>query len=79
MEVNVFTLFRFAVCSSIHETYREISSIMFPTGIEYETNSVCALVFRCKDGAEIGNGIFDCPSGHEGARLDPKDHYNLPA
>lgn len=79
MKVNVFTLFRFAVCSSIHETYREISSTMFPTGNEYETNSVHALVVRCKDGAEIGIAIFDYPSGHQGVRLDPKDHNNLPA
>lgn len=48
---------------------------MFTIGIDYGTNSVRALVVRCKDGAELGTGVVDYPSGHQGVLLDPKDHH----
>ncbi len=47
---------------------------MFTLGIDYGTNSVRALVVRCKDGAELGTAIVNYPSGHQGVLLDPKDH-----
>ncbi len=48
---------------------------MFTIGIDYGTNSVRALVVRCKDGAELGTGVVNYPSGHQGVLLDPKDHH----
>ena len=47
---------------------------MFTIGIDYGTNSVRALVVRTKDGAELGTGIVNYPSGTQGVLLDPKDH-----
>lgn len=47
---------------------------MFTIGIDYGTNSVRALVVRCKDGAELGTAIVNYPSGHQGVILDPKNH-----
>ncbi len=47
---------------------------MYTIGIDYGTNSVRALVVRCKDGAELGTAIFNYPSGHQGVLLDPNDH-----
>ena len=48
---------------------------MFTIGIDYGTNSVRALVVRCKDGAELGTSIVSYPSGHQGVLLDPKNHH----
>jgi L-ribulokinase len=48
---------------------------MFTLGIDYGTNSVRALVVRTADGAELGTGIVDYPSGTQGVLLDPKDHH----
>ncbi|MEN9842052.1 MAG: hypothetical protein RL376_1852 [Verrucomicrobiota bacterium] len=48
---------------------------MFTIGIDYGTNSVRALVVRCKDGAELGVSVFAYPSGQQGVLLDPKDHH----
>lgn len=48
---------------------------MFTLGIDYGTNSVRALVVRTRDGAELGTGIFNYPSGTQGVLLDPKDHH----
>ncbi len=39
---------------------------MFTIGIDYGTNSVRALVVRCKDGAELGTGVVNYPSGAQG-------------
>jgi L-ribulokinase len=47
---------------------------MYTLGIDYGTNSVRALVVRCKDGAELGAAVVAYPSGHQGVILDPKDH-----
>ncbi len=47
---------------------------MFTIGIDYGTNSVRALVVRTKDGAELGTGVVNYPSGHQGVLLDPNDH-----
>jgi len=47
---------------------------MFTIGIDFGTNSVRALVVRTADGAEIGTGIVNYPSGTQGVLLDPKDH-----
>ena len=47
---------------------------MYTLGIDYGTNSVRALVVRCKDGAELGVAVFAYPSGHQGVLLDGKDH-----
>lgn len=48
---------------------------MYTLGIDYGTNSVRALVVRCADGAELGTGIVNYPSGSQGILLDPKDHH----
>ncbi len=48
---------------------------MYTLGIDYGTNSVRALVVRCADGAELGTGIVNYPSGTQGVLLDPKDHH----
>ncbi|WP_438481355.1 ribulokinase [Oleiharenicola lentus] len=47
---------------------------MYTLGIDYGTNSVRALVVRCADGAELGTGVVNYPSGSQGILLDPKDH-----
>jgi len=47
----------------------------FTIGIDYGTNSVRALVVRCKDGKEFGSFVFHYPSGNQGILLDPKDHH----
>ena len=47
---------------------------MFTLGIDYGTNSVRALVVRCRDGAEMGSAVVPYPSGREGVLLDPRDH-----
>ena len=47
---------------------------MFTLGIDFGTNSVRALVVRCRDGAEFGSAVFAYPSGHQGVLLDPRDH-----
>ncbi|MEX2606458.1 MAG: FGGY family carbohydrate kinase, partial [Kiritimatiellia bacterium] len=43
---------------------------MYTLGIDYGTNSVRALVVRCKDGAEAGTGIFNYARGTQGVLLD---------
>ena len=47
---------------------------MFTLGIDYGTNSVRALVVRCKDGKEFGSCVVNYPSGTQGVLLDPRDH-----
>ncbi len=47
---------------------------MFTLGIDYGTNSVRALIVRCKDGKEFGSYVVNYPSGHQGVLLDPRDH-----
>jgi L-ribulokinase len=47
---------------------------MFTLGIDYGTNSVRALVVRCKDGREFGSCVVNYPSGTQGVLLDPRDH-----
>jgi L-ribulokinase len=47
---------------------------MFTLGIDFGTNSVRALVVRCRDGAEFGSCVVPYPSGHQGVLLDPQDH-----
>jgi L-ribulokinase len=47
---------------------------MFTLGIDYGTNSVRALIVRCKDGREFGSCVVNYPSGHQGVLLDPRDH-----
>jgi L-ribulokinase len=47
---------------------------MYTIGIDYGTNSVRALIVRCKDGKEMGTGIFNYEHGHQGVLLDPRDH-----
>jgi L-ribulokinase len=48
---------------------------MFTLGIDYGTNSVRALVVRCRDGKEFGSCIVYYPSGKEGILLDAHDHH----
>jgi len=48
---------------------------MFTLGIDYGTNSVRALVVRCRDGQEFGSCVVNYPSGKEGILLDPRDHH----
>jgi L-ribulokinase len=47
---------------------------MFTLGIDYGTNSVRALIVRCRDGKEFGSCVVPYPSGHQGVLLDPRDH-----
>jgi L-ribulokinase len=47
----------------------------YTLGLDYGTNSVRALVVRCRDGAELGTCVVNYPSGHQGVLLDPKDHH----
>lgn len=47
----------------------------YTLGIDYGTNSVRALIVRCSDGNEIGTGVFNYPSGHEGVLLDESDAH----
>ncbi|MCC5843887.1 MAG: ribulokinase [Verrucomicrobia bacterium] len=47
---------------------------MYTLGIDYGTNSVRALLVRCKDGKETGTGIYNYQRGQQGVLLDPKDH-----
>jgi L-ribulokinase len=47
---------------------------MFTLGIDYGTNSVRALVVRCRDGKEFGSCVVQYPSGHQGVLLDARDH-----
>ncbi len=46
----------------------------YTIGIDYGTNSVRAIVVRTADGAELGHGVFEYPSGQQGVLLDPADH-----
>lgn len=47
----------------------------FTLGIDYGTNSVRALVVRCRDGKELGSHVFNYPGGSQGILLTPKDHH----
>lgn len=46
---------------------------MFTLGLDYGTNSVRALIVRCKDGREFGSSVVNYASGREGILLDPRD------
>jgi L-ribulokinase len=48
---------------------------MFTIGLDYGTNSVRALIVRCKDGREFGSAVVNYPSGREGILLDPRDAH----
>jgi L-ribulokinase len=54
---------------------RPFSAMKSSLGIDYGTNSVRALIVDCADGSELGCGVFDYPSGHQGVLLDAKDHH----
>ncbi len=54
---------------------RKMRAMSFTLGIDYGTNSVRALIVRCKDGAELGSCVVNYHSGHQGILLDPKDHH----
>jgi L-ribulokinase len=47
----------------------------FTIGIDYGSNSVRALVVRCRDGKEFGSAVFNYPSGDQGILLDSKDFH----
>jgi len=47
---------------------------MFTLGLDFGTNSVRALVVRCKDGKELGSCVVNYRSGHQGVLLDRRDH-----
>lgn len=47
---------------------------VFSLGIDYGTNSVRALVVRCRDGREFGSCVVNYPSGTQGVLLDVRDH-----
>src|SRR3954468_1205905 len=47
---------------------------MFTLGLDFGTNSVRALIVRCRDGAEFGSAVVNYPSGCEGVLLDHRDH-----
>ena len=44
-------------------------------GIDYGTNSVRAVIVDCSNGAELGSGVVDYPSGHQGVLLDRNNHH----
>lgn len=44
-------------------------------GIDYGTNSVRALIVDCANGRELGCGIFEYPSGHQGVLQDRRNHH----
>ncbi|MEO6004427.1 MAG: ribulokinase [Opitutus sp.] len=46
---------------------------MFTLGLDYGTNSVRALIVRCKDGREFGTATINYPSGRDGILLAPRD------
>jgi L-ribulokinase len=46
----------------------------FTIGIDYGTNSVRALVVRCRDGKEFGSAVVNYPSGDQGILVDKRDH-----
>ena len=46
----------------------------YTIGVDFGTNSVRAIVVRCRDGAEIGTHVFDYRRGEQGVLLDPSDH-----
>jgi L-ribulokinase len=46
----------------------------YTIGIDYGTNSVRALVVRCRDGKELGSSVVNYPSGEQGILLDRRDH-----
>ena len=48
-------------------------SSAYTLGIDYGTNSVRAVVVRCRDGREVATEVFDYPSGQQGILLDPRD------
>ena len=54
---------------------KKTSPDQFTIGIDYGTNSVRALVVRCRDGKEYGTAVFDYPSGKQGVLLDPKNFH----
>jgi L-ribulokinase len=43
----------------------------YALGLDYGTNSVRALIVRCRDGAELASHVFHYPSGLQGILLDP--------
>ncbi len=47
----------------------------FTLGLDYGTNSVRALVIRCRDGKEYGSCVVGYASGAQGVLLDPRDHH----
>src|SRR5438874_12183267 len=47
----------------------------FTLGVDYETNSVRAIVVDCSNGREIGSGVVDYPSGKHGILLDSRDYH----
>ena len=47
----------------------------YTIGLDFGTNSVRALVVRCRDGAEIGTAVFGYPGGEEGVLLDAADPH----
>jgi L-ribulokinase len=46
----------------------------FSLGLDYGTNSVRALIVRCRDGKEFASCVVTYPSGREGVILDSQDH-----
>lgn len=48
---------------------------LFAIGVDFGTNSVRALVVRCRDGAEFGSCVVAYPSGEQGILLDPNDQF----
>lgn len=43
-------------------------------GVDFGTNSVRAVVFRCQDGSEMGASVFSYSTGQLGVILDANDH-----
>jgi L-ribulokinase len=46
----------------------------YALGLDFGTNSVRALIVDVRNGREVGQAVFDYPSGKAGVIIDPKDH-----
>ena len=47
----------------------------FVVGIDFGTNSVRTIVVSCEDGREVGEAVFNYPSGDHGVLLHPRDPH----
>lgn len=51
-----------------------MAAATYTIGVDYGTNSVRAIVVDTATGRELGEKVFNYPSGHQGILLDRRDH-----